>query len=178
LAIVELLPVPVEPTQIMQVPALSSSSGGSTGGKLTRAETENRLHCKFPYCCLPLGWGLHWWQVNACWNRRLITLQVPVLLSSSGGSTGGKLTRAETGNRVHCKFPYCRHSSGGSTGGKLTRAETENWLHDKFPLSSSGGSRVGWNWYKSTPEVCYISKENKRKKCFDPVTPLSLVNTF
>ena len=38
---VELFPVPVEPTQMMQVPALSSSSGGATGGKLTRAETTN-----------------------------------------------------------------------------------------------------------------------------------------
>jgi hypothetical protein len=43
-AMVELLPVPVEPTQIIQVPALSSSSGGTTGGKSTRAENkENQL---------------------------------------------------------------------------------------------------------------------------------------
>jgi hypothetical protein len=43
-AMVELLPVPVDPTQMMQVPALSSSSGGTTGGRSTRAENqENQL---------------------------------------------------------------------------------------------------------------------------------------
>ena len=56
MAIVELFPVPVEPTQMMQVPALSSSSGGTTGGKLTRAVRRNlkvsshysRLHLVAP----------------------------------------------------------------------------------------------------------------------------------
>jgi hypothetical protein len=43
--------------------------------------------------------------------------------------------------------------------------------------------RVGYycNWDKSTPEVCYIpakSNENKRKKCFDPVTASSLAKTY
>jgi hypothetical protein len=44
-AMVELLPVPVDPTQIMQVPALSSSSGGTTGGRSTRAENQEKTSC-------------------------------------------------------------------------------------------------------------------------------------
>ncbi len=71
-AIVELLPVPVEPTQIMQVPALSSSSGGTTGGRSTRAvNQENQL------------------------LAALVKELYAALSSSSGGTTGGRSTRAE-----------------------------------------------------------------------------------
>ncbi len=74
-AMVELLPVPVDPTQIMQVPALSSSSGGTTGGRSTRAEKSR----KPVVSCVNFGtlrgivvlfWGHHWRQVNSCWKSR------------------------------------------------------------------------------------------------------------
>jgi hypothetical protein len=71
-AMVELLPVPVDPTHMMQVPALSSSSGGTTGGRSTRAENKKN-------------------QVLAAWILKLYA----ALSSSSGGTTGGRSTRAE-----------------------------------------------------------------------------------